>query len=176
MNMGSLSDLKKPLATQLESSVLVQRWRALAARERLALAGLALFLVLVVLYLLLWQPARQGVTAARSAFEQQRALHAYLQAQAPAARGLAGKPRTSLDPARLQGLVTASAAEQGLAVERLDSDGDGSLQVSLQPALFAQLLRWFAALEQQGVQIAEASLARSEDNRVTARLTLQVAL
>jgi general secretion pathway protein M len=176
MNMGSLSDLKSPLAAQLERSVLLQRWRTLAARERLALAGLALFLLLVALYLLLWQPARQGVVAARSAFEQQRALHAYLQAQAPAARGLASKPRTSLDPARLQGLVTASAAEQGLAVERLDSDGDGSLQVSLQPAPFAQLLRWFAVLEQQGVQIAEASLARSEDNRVTARLTLQVAL
>jgi general secretion pathway protein M len=176
MNMGSLSDLKNPLVAQLERSVLLQRWRGLAVRERLALSGLALFLLLLMLYLLLWQPAQQGVTAARSAVEQQRALHTYLQAQAPAARSLVSKPRANVDPARLQGVVTAGAAEQGLAVERLDSDSDGSLQVSLQPAPFGQLLRWFAVLEEQGVQIAEASLSRSEENRVTARLTLQVAL
>lgn len=173
--MSSLSDLKSPLAAQLENSVLLQRWRALAPRERLALSLLALFLLLLVLYLLVWQPARQGVVAARAAFAEQRALHAYLQAQAPLARSLASKPQVELDPARLQGLVTASAGEQGLAVERLDSDSDGSLQVSLQPAPFAQLLRWFAALEQQGVRIAEAGLDRDEDNRVAARLTLRVA-
>lgn len=173
--MENLSIAKSAFAAQLEQSALAHRWRALAARERLALGGLAAFLLLVTLYLLLWQPAQRGVLVAREAFERQRALHTYLQAQAPLARGLSSKPRVSLDPARLQGVVTASAAEQGLAVERLDSDGDGSLQVSLQPAPFAQLLRWFAVLEQQGVQIAEASLSRSEDSRVAARLTLQVA-
>lgn len=176
MNMSSLNELKSPLAAQWQRSVLLQRWRGLAAREQLALGLLGLFLLLVLLYLLLWQPAQQGVAAARSAFEQQRALHTYLQAQAPLARSLASAPQVSLDPARLQGLVTASAAEQGLAVERLDSDSDGSLQVSLQPAPFVQLLRWFAALEQQGVQIAEAGLDRDEENRVAARLTLRVPL
>ena len=89
---------------------------------------------------------------------------------------MASKPRVELDPARLQGLVTASATEQGLAVERMDSEGDGSVQVSLQAAPFAQLLRWFAVLEEQGVQIVEAGLDRSEENKVAARLTLRVAL
>ena len=174
--MSSLNNLKSPLAAQLEGSALGQRWRSLEARERLALGLLALFLLLVLLYLLLWQPAQQGVAAARTAYEQQRALHAYLQAQAPLARNLASTPQASLDPARLQGVVTASAAEQGLTVERLDSQGDGSLEVSLQAAPFAQLLRWFVVLERQGVRIAEAGLDRSEDNRVAARLTLRVAL
>ena len=179
MNMGSLRDFKRPIAAQLEGSLLLQRWRALQSRERLALGLLALFVLLALLYLLLWQPARQGVTAARSAYEQERALHAYLQAQAPLARSLVSslvsKPQASLDPTRLQGLVTASAAEQGLAIVRVDSDSDGSLKVSLQAAPFAQLLRWFSRLEQQGVRIAEAGLDRTEDNRVAARLTLTVA-
>ena len=176
MNMGSLSESNNPFAAQLQGSVLLQRWRGLTLRERLALGLLALFVLLVLLYLLLWQPAQQGVVAARGAFERERALYAYLQAQAPLARRLASKPQASLDPTRLQGLVTASAAEQGLTIERLDSDSGGSLQVSVQPAPFAQLLRWFAALEQQGVQIAEAGLDRREDARVAARLTLNVAL
>jgi general secretion pathway protein M len=172
--MNRLRELKNPFAAQLHDSLLLQRWRALQPRERLALGLLALFVLLALLYLLLWQPARQGVTAARSAYEQERALHAYLQAQAPLARSLVSKPRASLDPTRLQGLVTASAAEQGLAIVRVDSDSDGSLQVSLQAAPFAQLLRWFSQLEQQGVRIAEAGLDRTEDNRVAARLTLSV--
>lgn len=173
--MSRLGELLKPSAAQLQGSPLVQRWRALQSRERLALGLLALFVLLALLYLLLWQPAQQGVTAARSAYEQERALHAYLQEQAPLARSLVGKPQASLDPARLQGLVTASAAEQGLAIVRLDSDSDGSLQVSVQPAPFAQLLRWFSSLEEQGVRIAETGLERTEDNRVAARLTLNVA-
>ena len=173
--MSRLGELMTPSAAQLQGSLLVQRWRALQPRERLALGLLALFVLLALLYLLLWQPARQGVTAARSAFEQERALHAYLQAQAPLARSLVSKPQVGLDPARLQGLVTASAAEQGLAIVRVDSDSDGSLQVSVQPAPFAQLLRWLSRLEQQGVRIVEAGLDRTEDNRVAARLTLNVA-
>jgi general secretion pathway protein M len=173
--MSSLSEPGHPFAAPWQNSVLLQRWRGLALRERLALSLLAAFLLLVVLYILLWQPAQQGVLAARSAFEQQRALYTYMQAQAPLARSLAAKPQVSLDPARLQGMVTASAAEQGLAIERLDSDSDGSLQVSVQSAPFAQLLRWFAVLEQQGVQIVEAGLDRDEENRVAARLSLRVA-
>lgn len=174
--MTRLQALKNPFTAQMENSQLLQRWRGLPPRDRLSLSLLAAFLLLVILYLALWQPAQQKLVAARSAFEQQRALHAYLQAKEPLARSLASKPRVELDPARLQGLVTASATEQGLAVERMDSDGDGSVQVSLQPAPFAQLLRWFAVLEEQGVQIVEAGLDRSEENRVAARLTLRVAL
>lgn len=174
--MTSLQAIKNPFASQLQNSQLLQRWRALAPRERLSLGLLASFLVLVILYISLWQPVQQRVAAARSAFEQQRELYAYLRAKEPLARSLASKPQVDLDPARLQGLVTASATEQGLAVERMDSDGDGSVQVSLQAAPFAQLLRWFALLEEQGVQIVEAGLDRGEENRVAARLTLRVAL
>lgn len=170
-----LDALKSPFTAQLENSQLAQRWRGLAPRDRMSLGLLGLFLGLVVLYLLLWQPVQQRVAAAQSAFEQQRDLYAYLQAKAPQARNLVSKPTVSVDPARLQGLVTASAAEQGLSIERMDSDGDGAVQVSLQAAPFAQLLRWFAVLEEQGVQIAEAGLDRGEENQVAARLNLRVA-
>ncbi|MGB4075684.1 type II secretion system protein M [Pseudomonas sp.] len=170
-----MSQANKGFTAQLDSSVLLQRWRALAPREQLSLASLAGFLLLVLLYLTLWQPAQQRLAAARAAFETQRELNAYLHSQAPLARSLASVPQASVDPARLQGLVTASATTQGLTIERLDSDGEGVLQVSVQAAPFAQLLRWFAALQEQGVQIAEAGLDRGGDNLVAARLSLRVA-
>ncbi|TIH09240.1 type II secretion system protein M [Pseudomonas leptonychotis] len=171
----SMSQASKGFTAQLENSLLLQRWRTLAPREQLSLASLGGFLLLVLLYLALWQPAQQRLLAARAAFETQRELNAYLHSQAPLARNLASTPQSRVEPARLQGLVTASATTQGLTIERLDSDGEGVLQVSVQAAPFAQLLRWFAALQEQGVQIAEAGLDRSGDNQVAARLSLRVA-
>ncbi|MCY1284570.1 Type II secretion system protein M [compost metagenome] len=161
-------------AARLQSSPLLQRWRTLAPRDRIALALLGGFLLLMLVYLLLWRPAERHRDAARQYFEQQRELHAYLQARAPLARSAQARPQTSVDPARLQGLVTASAGGHGLAVERLDGEGDAGVQVSLQPAPFARLLQWFAALEGQGVRIDEAGLDRAEDGLVAARLTLRV--
>ena len=71
-------------------------------------------------------------------------------------------------------MVTASAAQQGLVIERLDTEGFGAVQVNLQPVAFAQLLRWIQALEEQGVRVEEAGLDRAEENRVIARLSLRV--
>jgi general secretion pathway protein M len=165
----------KGFTRQMENSQLLLRWRALAPREQVALGALLLFLLLVLLYLGLWQPAQKHVQQARQAFETQRELNAYMQANAERARTLASVPQVSLDPARLQGLITSTSAEQGLMVERVDSDGAGVVQVNLRPAPFAQLLRWFTLLQEQGVEIAEAGLNRGDDNLVTARLSLRVA-
>ncbi|MVW77265.1 general secretion pathway protein GspM [Pseudomonas sp. R-22-3w-18] len=170
-----MSQMTKDWRGQLEQSQLLQRWRALAAREQMALAALGLFLALVLLYLGIWQPAQRQLLEARQAFAEQRELHAYLQAHADLARGLSASPQQRVEPERLQGLVTSSAQQQGLSIERLDGDGAGMLQVNLQAAPFAQLLRWFAVLQEQGVEIAEAGLERSDDNRVLARLSLRVA-
>ena len=164
----------KGFTAQLDNSQLLQRCRALAVPEQFALGSLGSFLLLVVLYLTLWLPAQERLQPARSAFESQRELNAYLVSQAPLARNLAGTTQQVLDPARLQGTVTATAATQGLVIERLDSSEAGVLQLNLQPAPFAQLLRWFNVLQEQGVHIAEAGLDRAEGNQVAARLSVRV--
>lgn len=166
--------LTESLQLHWQRSPLAQRWQTLPARDRLALMALSFFLLLVLFYLALWQPAQRHAQAARAAFEEQRALYAYMQSRAPQVQGRDLQPRTSLDPVRLQGVVTASAAQQGLVIERLDTEGYGAVQVNLQPVAFAQLLRWIEALEAQGVRVEEAGLDRAEENRVTARLSLRV--
>ncbi|MGE8501761.1 MAG: type II secretion system protein M [Pseudomonas sp.] len=166
--------LTESLQLHWQRSPLAQRWQTLPARDRLALMALSVFLLLVLLYLALWQPAQRHAQAARAAFEEQRALYAYMQSRAPQVQGRDLQPRASLDPVRLQGVVTASAAQQGLVIERLDAEGYGAVQVNLQPVEFAQLLRWIEALETQGVRVEEAGLDRAEENRVTARLSLRV--
>ena len=161
------------LHVQFANNPLLARWQQLPSRDRLALGLLGGFLLLVLLYLALWRPASQHLDQARSYLQQQRALHAYLQAHAPQVRAAQGRPQADLDPATLQGLVTASAASQGLNIERLDNQGDGGLQVSLQPTDFPRLLRWLIGLQEQGVQVEEAGLERAQEGLVSSRLLLR---
>ena len=167
-----MSELYMQWSQRLAQSPLAARWQAMPARDRLALSLLGGFLLVVLLYLLAWRPVSQNLEQARSFLQQQRALNGYMQAHAPEVQALQGRPQVNLDPARLQGLVTASAASQGLNVERLDSQGNGGLQVSLQATEFTRLLRWLVSLEEQGVRVEEAGLERADKGLVTSRLLL----
>ncbi len=164
--MKVMTQFHERLRAQAETSQLAIRWRGLPARDRLALLWLGAFLLLVVLYLALWRPAERHLQSARQYFTEQRALHAYIQQQAPNVRQAdAAAPQAQIDPAALQGMVTASAAQAGLSVERLDNEGEGAVQVALQPAPFAKLLPWLEQLNGQGVQVAEAASALQAEGR-----------
>jgi general secretion pathway protein M len=167
--------LKGQLLERWQRSPLQRRWSTLVPRERMALALMLLCIVGALLYISFWQPAQHRLHNAREALAQQLELSGYLQAKAPQARALVERPTSSIAPEQLQGLVTTSAAAAQLTIERIDNQGDGSLQVSLQPVAFNLLLRWFNELEAQGVRIDEAGLDRNEEGLVTSRLTLRVA-
>jgi general secretion pathway protein M len=92
-------------------------------------------------------------------------------AHADEARQLAGQPQQQIDAEALHGLVTRSAQERGLSIERVDSDATG-VQVNLAPAPFANLLAWLQQLQAEGVSFADVSLERGDNGRVLARLSL----
>jgi general secretion pathway protein M len=166
------------LRTQLaraHASPLWQRWRQLAPHERLALSVLALFLLAAVGYGGLWVPVERSRAEALAGFQQQRELQAYLQARAPEVPAVGGRSTVRPAPADLQRLVTTAAERQGLAIERLDMEGEGGVQVALRPATFAALLDWFEVLERQGIGIEEAGLERHGEGEVVARLGLRIA-
>lgn len=168
-----MSGLLSQWQARWAQGALALRWQGLTQRDRLALVLLGGFFALVLLYLLLWQPVSQQQARAGAYLQQQKALQAYMLQQAPQLRERQARPRSSLDPSALQGLVTASAASQGLTIERLDSQGDGALQISLLPTEFARLLRWLVSLDEQGVSIDEAGLERAEKGKVSSRLVLR---
>lgn len=170
--MQKFAEFKQQFQARAETSPLWQRWQQLQPRERLAVAALGLFLLLALLYLLLWQPVALNARNARSQYLQQRDLHLYLQANADQARQLSGQTQASLAPEQLQGLVTQTAQQKGLLIERFDS-GDEGLQISLPQAPFALLLRWLNELQAQGVQLVDVSLTRGAPGKVDARLTLK---
>ena len=171
--MNAMVSLRSQLQQRARLSPLGQRWQQLPARDRLALLGLGAFMAVVLVYLALWLPLQRDLQQSRAWYSQQRELHAYMLAHADEARQLAGHPQQQIDAEALHGLVTRSAQERGLSIERVDSDATG-VQVNLAPAPFANLLAWLQQLQSEGVRFADVSLERGDNGRVLARLSLAV--
>lgn len=166
-------NLKQQMQVRLAESPMWLRWQRLQPRERLSLTLLGSFLLVVLFYLLLWQPAQQRVSAARAYFQQERELHAYLEQNTELARQMSRSNPVSLAPEQLQGLVTQSAQQSGLVIESFDIGSDGSLQVTLPGASYASLLRWFDELQAAGAGLVEVSISQVGDGLVDARASFR---
>lgn len=166
-------NLKQQMHVRLAESPLWLRWQRLQPRERMSLTLLTTFLLAVLFYVLLWQPAQQRVRDAQAYFQQERALHAYLEQNTELARQVSRTNPVSLVPEQLQGLVTQSAQQNGLAIESFDNGSDGSLQVTLPGASYAALLRWFEELQGAGATLADVSISQVGEGMVDARVNFR---
>ncbi len=169
--MNAMLSFSHQLQQRARLSPLGQRWQQLPPRDRFALLGLGFFLLMALIYLALWQPLQRDLQQSRDWYSQQRDLHAYLLAHADEARQLAGNPQQQIDAEALHGVVTRSAQERGLSIERVDSDASG-VQVKLALAPFANVLAWLQQLHSQGVNFADVSLERGDNGNVLTRLSL----
>ncbi|KQO44687.1 MAG: type II secretion system protein M [Pseudomonas sp.] len=172
--MSSLNQLKSELANRVTQSRGWQRWQQLPPRDRSILLWLAGGVALLLFYAFVWLPLERKVDASNARYQQEREFLSYLQEQAPTLRRVGPHARLSLSPERLQGLVTSTAQQHGLVLERLDSEGGGRLLISLAQAPFDKIVRWLQELEEKGVTLFEVSLERSGVGKVDARLAVGV--
>ncbi len=143
---------------------------ALTLRERLLLLGGGGVVLLLGLWLYVWQPvmAERALQADRIA----RYL-SLINIADNAALTSAVSPRpvrsTPLAPR-----ITQSAETAGIAVARLDPDGP-RLRVTVAKASFTDLVAWIAALEADtGVRALSVEMSRlTEPGQVSLRLTLE---
>lgn len=166
-------NLRQQMRVRLSESPLWLRWQRLQPRERMSLTLLGAFLLVVLLYALLWQPAQQRARDAQAYFQQERELHAYMEQNTELARRMSRSNPVSLAPEQLQGLVTQSAQQKGLTIESFDFGSDGSLQVTLPSAGYGTLLRWFDELQAAGATLAEVSLSQVGEGLVDARVSFR---
>ncbi|WP_017903704.1 type II secretion system protein GspM [Pseudomonas asplenii] len=140
--------------------LLIERWQRLARRERQWLAGLAIFLLAVLLFSGLWQPAQQRLDKAQRLYQQRLVLLAEVHKARPTVvRADSAQPLST----RLG--ETARAA--GLELQQLDQDGQ-SLRLTLSGDAMA-LLGWLDRIEQGGARLQSLSL-EPRDERLEARV------
>ncbi len=154
-------------------------WESLSLRERLLVGGGAALTVILLLYVLIWQPFQASSRRLRLSVAEQRAELVWMrQAAAEVKRLDSGSSARPADDGRsLLTLVdqTARSAGLGNSLKRVAPQGDDKLSAQLDAVEFDPLIRWLARLERDHrLVIVNLSVDRTATpGRVNARIIVQ---
>lgn len=142
-------------------------WENLGARERgLIVVGTVLVMMLLS-YVLAWEPLRNSDRRLRQSVAERRADLAWMRQAAEEIKRLggAGAARPVADNRSLLTLVdqTARATGLGTALKRVAPQGDDKLSAQLDGAEFDKLIPWLSALERdQAIAIISLNVDRTD--------------
>ena len=155
-------------------------WFSLQSRERrtLALGGGALLLIL--LYVGLWEPFQQRHAALTARVAEQQQTIAWMEqaaAQVEQLRGQGARPVADRGGQSLMTLLDSSARSSGLAdsLKRVQPESDDSVRVWLEGVSFDGMLGWLDQLiARQGVVVDSLVVERGKaEGRVDVRAVMR---
>ena len=148
-------------------------FQARTAREQALLAGLAVLVVLTVLWFGLLAPVMSWRAAAEQRYVNAAEGYETVLAQAAEYRALSAQAVTIGDREPLRTLADRMARERGLSISRVQPLDDGRLGVWIEQADADALMGWLSVLAREhGVSAERVSLDRDGETRVRAQLTL----
>lgn len=154
-------------------------WSGLAERERRLLSLGAVFVALLLGWLLVWEPLQQSREDWRRRALAAEANLRWMQAaseQVVARRG-SGVVAAPADGRSLLARVDSGAREAGLggSLLRVEPTGPDQVRVQFQQAAFDALVQWLETMAQRdGVRVVELSVTRADGSGlVDARLALE---
>lgn len=163
---------------------LVAYYDQLPRRDQQALMILAVAVLLGLLYVALWRPAAVFHEQSEAARDNAGELLAWMQANEQTLQRLgnagnisgAASAQKPADGRALMALVTRSAGEAGLSLQRFEPSGEQAIRIWLENAPFAETAAWLERLHgSHGVIIDQAAMDRAGDpGRVSVRLTLAI--
>jgi general secretion pathway protein M len=137
-------------------------WAKRSARERVLLAGGAAVVVLVALYLFLWQPGLAASRRLSAALPKLRAQVELMRAQQAEIAVLRKRAGDALKGADLRASLQASIARAPFAksVQRVEASSAERATVAVVSASFEDWLRWVAAAQREvGARLERCSIA-----------------
>lgn len=155
-------------------------WEHLGVREQWLVGGGAALTLLILGYVLIWEPFQSSHRRLQQRVAEQRADLAWMRQAAQEVQRLsnnAGAAQPQADGRSLLTRVdqTARAAGLGPALKQITPQGDDKLNARLDAVEFDQLLPWLGALEREHrITLINLSVDRTETpGRVNARVILQ---
>lgn len=152
----------------------------LDARERKLISVAAVLLVILLFYVMLWQPFFKEYSRLQQSVvdkEKQVSEMRQLAMQVKQAKAMQPQRAGIADGKSLLGTIdfTAKSNQLADALKRVQPDGDDKARVSLDNANFDKVVRWLENLQrQQGIEILSSSVEKlSEPGMVNVRLLLQ---
>lgn len=162
---------------------LIAQYDQMPRRDQQALMVLAVAVFIGILYFAVWSPASTFHERAVSDRDNAAELLAWMEANETTIRRLgtsgsdAGKGSADIADGRaLMALVTGSAREAGLSLQRFEPSGENAIRVWLEDAPFSEVAAWLERLSSgNGVIVDQAAMDRGDKpGRVSVRLTLTI--
>lgn len=154
-------------------------WVGLTLRERAILAGGAVLLVLVVLWLLVWEPVAERRAATIADIQHYSADLAWMEQVAGEVKRRAKQTDTTQKPASGGSVLTllevsASAAGLRKSIERVQPEGLGA-RLWFEETAADALLAWLGELEQRhGLRVTQLAIdAGAAPGVVSARIKVE---
>ena len=161
----------------------MKEWFAsLEPRERQLLITGAAFLIVMLAYLLVWEPLANKNEALRSSHQNSQQLIDWMQDAAVEAKTLQSKIKSSGPSGgsknqSLLGIIdrTAKGSKLGKSVKRVQPDGKTGARVWLEQAVFNDMVKWLEKLQRkEGIRIVTTVIEKQDDpGLVNARLVFQ---
>ncbi|HEY3645863.1 MAG TPA: type II secretion system protein M [Gammaproteobacteria bacterium] len=140
-------------------------YQSLEQREQRILAAGAVFVVVMVLYLLLLAPYFNSRHRLEASIQQRQTEVAWMGPAAAQLQALRGQQPSGV-PANqsLLAVVTRSASDAGFSqvMKQAQTDNDGSVRVQMQGVSFDNLIRWLGSLRHQyGISVRDLSAQKT---------------
>ena len=151
-------------------------------RERRTLISGVVLLVVLILYLAVWEPLANKTQSLRKANQENHQLVDWMEQSADEARQLqakvkAGGPSGRSKDQSLLGIVdrTAKQAKLGKSVKRVQPDGKTKARVWLENVVFNDMIKWLEGLQhREGIRIDTTVIEKQDEpGLVNARLVLE---
>lgn len=155
---------------------------ALEPRERQLIIGGAAVLIIMLAYLLIWEPLANKNESLKASYQNSQQLISWMQDAAVEAKALQQKikasgPSTKSSKQSLLGVIdrTAKREKLGKAVKRVQPDGKTGARVWLENAVFNDMIKWLEKLQRsEGVRIVTTVIEKQDDpGLVNARLVFK---
>ena len=152
---------------------LQRRYDDMEPRDKLALKGLAGFLLALIFYFGLWVPANEFRTERQQSYEKYQTLLQYMRSTEKQARALNVSAPASSDQ-NLMSSVSNSTQRAGIKPNRLQPEGDSGVSVWFDGVGFAALIQWLQTMDNSGVSVRQISIDREDEaGLVNARIILE---
>lgn len=155
-------------------------WLSKSPREQLALIIAAAALLVLLIYLLAWQPFSQALEQSQLRVKSKQATLVWMEDQMPEILRLKGAQRKSGRKTTNEALLTlvdrtAKQSQLRQQIQRIKPQGDKRVQLWVEQAAFDTLVKWLAELtDSYGIQIDSLNIDRQDlPGLVNARLVLQ---
>jgi len=125
-------------------------WMERAPRERAVLAALGAIVVIALLYLVLIEPAVNGIKRLERGLPQTRSQAAQLDSLLGEVKALKSRPQVAtVSPVEARSALDKSLASAGMKAARVVPLSDGDLQITFANVPFATWSVWLAGIERE---------------------------